>query len=365
LGFGLSCLPLKSTNSRIDESETAKMLYCAVDHGINYIDLGYPYETGQYEHLARMISRILREGYREKVRISSTLPVSRIKSSKDFEIYLHYQLAWLESESLDFILFGGLNRYTWPKVMEHNLLSHAEKAIADGLIFSLGFSFHDDLQLLMIILDSFDKWTFVQFQYSFMDAKHHPGIAGLRHAADKGLAVVIEKPLKGGRLIREIPESVAELWNKGIPNRSPAEWALRWVWNHPEVSVLIGDMNSLEDVKANASLADQAMPNCLTIEDELLFNRIREAYNSKKVIPCTGCYSCMPCPRDIDVPRIFEIYNDAVMYNDNSAAKTLYAMENHCIDECNNCGSCIKTCGRSIAIPDRLKEAYNCINRDT
>lgn len=330
------------------------MLRYAIDHGVNYLDLGCPYDLGLQERLSRIVSQALQDGYRQKVRVSAHLPSLFVHASPDFDRYLNQQLEWLKAKRLDFYLLGGLNRQTWPRLKELDVLRWAEKAIADGRIGSLGFSFHDHYQALREILDVYDNWTLAQFQYSYMDIDHHPGVGGLKFAADRGLAVVASEPLLGGRLAKELPPSVAKVWAGAQKKRPLVEWGLRWVWNHPEVSTVVVDMSTMEQVKANLALADDAQADSLSVADEVLISRVREAYRRLKPIPCTSCRGCMPCPQGIDVPRLFELYNDAIMFDDMETARAIYRREGHRLDDCIFCGVCV--CGRGIAIMDWLEK---------
>jgi predicted aldo/keto reductase-like oxidoreductase len=236
-----------------------------------------------------------------------------------------------------------------------------EKAVASGRIGKLGFSCHDHYQILRDIIDDYNGWTLAQFQYSYMDADHLPGVSGLKYAAEKGLAVVAAEPLRGGRLTQEPPPSVAEVWATAPQKRSLAEWGLRWVWNHPEIAVAVSDMSTLEQLKENITLADSAQADNLTVAEEVLISWVMDAYRKLRPIPCTACRGCMPCPRGIDVPRLFELYNDATMYGDMETARAIYRREGHDIADCNQCGVCVCVCGREIPIMEwlgKLSEAW-------
>ncbi len=358
LGFGTRRLPRMDTDpASIDEAEATRMLRYAIDHGVNYLDLGYLYDAGQRERLMRFIGRVLQNGYREKIMIAASLPATLIKSGTDFEHYLEAQLRLLQIDRLDFFLLAALDRQTWPKLPASDVLHRAEKAMADGRLGNLGFSFHDDYQTLRTIIDAYDNWTIAQFQYSFMDIDHHPGIGGLKYAADKGLVVVITEPLKGGRLTGKLPETVSRIWREASPERSLAEWGLFWVWNHPEIATVVVDMSTIAQVKENIALSDSAPADSLTVSEELAINQVRDAYQSLKSIPCTACRGCMPCPQDIDVPRIFELYNDAIMYGNLEIPRSIYRNEGHGIAYCNECGLCEKACGRRIVITEWLGKA--------
>jgi len=186
----------------INEAESIKMLRYAIDHGVNYLDLGNPYGMSQHERRTCWLSRALQDGYRQKIKVAASLPSFFVSSSLDFDRYLNEQLGWLQTDRIDFYLLGGLNQETWPGLQGMDVLRWAEGAMVDKRIDKLGFSFHDHFQVLRGILDAYDNWALCQFQYSYMDIDHHPGVGGLKYAAEKGLAVVITEPLRGGRLLK-------------------------------------------------------------------------------------------------------------------------------------------------------------------
>ncbi len=332
------------------------MLRFAVDNGVNYLDLPYLYDAARRENLCRSIGRALQDGYRRKIRIASGLPAPLIRSDDDVERHVDLQLGLLGTDVLDFFLVAGLDRQSWPQLPADGIFRRVETMMSDGRIGGLGFSFHDDFQTLRTILDAYDSWTLGRFQYSFMDVDHHPGAGGLKYAADKGLAVVAAEPLKGGRLTRDFPQDVARLW-ESAPENTPAGWGLRWVWNHPEVSTAVVDMSTLAQVRENIALADSAAAYSLSVPEELLINRVRDAYRRLKAIPCTACRGCMPCPLGIDAPRIFELYNDVMMFGDTVIPRSIYREEGHHPEICNECGLCVKACGFKVPLIDWLKKA--------
>jgi predicted aldo/keto reductase-like oxidoreductase len=348
LGFGLEQLTE-------NDDEAVKMVRYAIDNGVNFIDVGSPLIL---KRNLQSLHQALDDGYRQKVKIAATIPSASINAALDFERELENLLKWLNTDSVDFLILGGLNRFSWPRLEELNITRRLEAAISDKRIHHIGFFFHDQYQFLRDIIAAYDNWTFCEFQYSLMDIDHHPGVSGLTYAADKGLAVVVSKPLLGGRLTKEIPESVAKLWSAAEPKRSPAEWGLRWVWNHPEITTVVCDMSSPKQVKENITLADKADAGSFTVPEELVISRVRDAYRELKPLPCTACRGCMPCPQGIDAPRIFEIYNDAVMYTDAATAREIYRLEHHDIDSCNECGTCAGKCALGYPIPEWLKKAH-------
>ena len=232
-----------------------------------------------------------------------------------------------------------------------------DKGMADGKIGRAGFAFHDQYQFLKEIVEGYDNWSVGRFQYSYMDADHHPGTSGVRYAASQGLGVVISEALRGGRLTKEPPKAVAEAWGEALKERSQAAWALRWVLEQPEVSTVVVDMNTIEQVKDNLALAENAGTESFSIQEQILISNVRDTYRDLRPINCTACRCCMPCPMGIDAPRIFEHYNDAVIYDDIITSQYLYRIEGHTIEDCNECGLCAERCGRKVDIPGWLKKA--------
>jgi predicted aldo/keto reductase-like oxidoreductase len=238
-------------------------------------------------------------------------------------------------------------------------LSRAKK---DGLIQNAGFSFHGDKQTFKDIIDAYN-WEFCQIQYNFLDEQNQAGTEGLRYAASKGLGVIIMEPLRGGNLAGKVPPSVQSIWDEAKIKRSPAEWSLRWIWNHPEVTVVLSGMNEEKHIEENIRIAGEAYPESLT-EDELkLISRVERTYRDLMKAACTGCRYCMPCPSGVDIPNCFEAYNNLHLFGDSHAAKWLYLLrvggvfgEPSLASLCQNCGQCEEACPQGLPIQDLLSD---------
>jgi len=361
LGFGAMRLPIiDGDTSKIDEAEATRMIRTAIDAGVNYVDTAWPYHREKSEPF---IGRCLQDGYREKVKLATKMPVWLTESPEDFDKYLNLQLEKLQTDRIDFYLLHALNQTTWPKVRDLGVLEWAQGAIKDGRIGHLGFSFHDELALFKEIVDAHD-WTFCQIMYNFMDIEFQAGREGLHYAAERGLAVVIMEPLRGGSLTQKAPGPVADLWASASVKRSQADWALQWVWNQPEVSLLLSGMTTMQHVEENLESARQSRVGILSDEDLALVGRVREAYRALCPIPCTNCKYCMPCPSGVNIPRIFSIYNDLRMYGDEEMARTRYNQfmkpENRA-DNCVECGQCEAACPQQIQIIDWLKKVHEAL----
>jgi len=361
LGFGLMRLPVIDGKKRnINEPEATRMVRYAIDHGVNYLDTGYPYHEGYSEGFA---SRVLKDGYREKVKLATKLPTWLVESTQDFDRYFNEQLKRLQTKKIDFYLLHGLNAKRWSKVRDLGVLHWAEDKMAKGGFEHLGFSFHDDYEVFKGIADDYDNWALAQIQYNYMDVDFQAGRRGLEYAAGKGLAVIVMEPLRGGRLAEELPAPVTRVWETAPQRRTPAEWGLLWVWNQPEVSVALSGMSTMEQVKENIATADISAPNRLTPDELSLIERVREAYNRLSPIPCTGCGYCIPCPNGVEIPTILRLYNEAVMYDDLQTAQFRYQNLNNLkeeqrADQCLECGECLEACPQEIPIPEWLKKAH-------
>jgi len=358
LGFGAMRLPiLENDSGKIDEELATRMIRTAIDAGMNYVDTAWPYHKEQSEPL---IGRCLQDGYREKVKLATKMPCWLIESSDQFDNYLNQQLERLQTDCIDFYLLHGLDKTQWSKTCDLGVFDWAEKAIASGRIGHLGFSFHDELPVFKEIADAYD-WTFCQIMYNYMDTDFQAGREGLHHAANKELAVVVMEPLRGGSLTCPAPSSVGKLWSSAETQRSQADWALQWVWQQPEVSLLLSGMSEMRHVEENLVSAANSGVGSLSFDELELVDRVSKAYRSLSRIPCTDCKYCMPCPSGVTIPHIFTIYNGYKMYGNEDGAKRSYnqfTKPEDRADQCVECGQCEQACPQQIEIIDWLKKAH-------
>jgi uncharacterized protein len=360
LGFGAMRLPtLDNDSGNIDEDKAIAMIRHAIDGGVNYIDTAYPYHSGQSEHL---VAKALKDGYREKVRLATKMPSWLVKEPSDFDKFLEEQMKKLETDHIDFYLLHALSKKSWQNFKDLDVFSWAEKRMAEGLFGGLCFSFHDEYPVFESIIKGYDNWTLAQIQYNYMDVNYQAGKKGLKFAADRGIAVVVMEPLRGGRIAKNPPPPpVAEVWKKSDRDWTPAEWALQWVWDQPEVAVILSGMSTMAQVEENMVSASCSEVGKLTEKDHALIAEARKAYESLAPIPCTQCEYCLPCPNGVAIPRVFSVYNDAVMYDSFDHARWVYANQikpESRADQCIECGECEEVCPQNIKIIDWLAKTH-------
>ena len=356
LGFGGMRFPTKA--GIIDETKAMALLKEAVDRGVNYIDTAYFYHAGMSE---KFIGKFLSQGYRDKVKIATKMPPWSVHQREDLEKIFHDQLQKLNVETIDYYLLHALNGESWEKFLKVEVLSFLDALKAEGKIRHVGFSFHGDRMLFKEIIDAYD-WDFCQIQYNILDEFNQAGKEGLKYANSKGLAVFIMEPLRGGSLIQKMPKEVLDQYQSVSPGRSPAEWALKWIWDQPEVTMVLSGMTEMWQLEENIKLAENAHAGCLNELERQTVSDVRAIYLSKQRVPCTGCQYCMPCPFGVDIPRCFDLYNSKYLLNQKNM-KGFYWLQMGGMNGkpsyaslCRNCGKCLEHCPQEINIPSRLKE---------
>ena len=364
LGFGCMRLPcIGGDQSAICEDEAVRMIRCAIDEGVNYVDTAYGYHRGNSE---KLVGRALAGGYRDRVKLATKLPVWLCKSPDDFHRLLSEQLERLATDHIDCYLLHSLDERSWSKARDMGVLDFVAKQLELGRIRHAGFSFHDSYEVFRIIVDAFD-WDFCQIMLNYVDVEYQAGLAGLKYAAERGLAVVVMEPLRGGKLAANLPDEVAAALGAtgdgsgGSAGWSPVEWALRWVWNLPEVSVALSGMSSMEQVVDNIRIASDAAPGALTERQLAMLARAREAYMGRIKIACTECGYCQPCPQGVLIPDVFTLYNDAGIFNAWEGSRRMYGGIVRAAKDasrCVECGQCEAACPQQLRVIELLKEAH-------
>lgn len=361
LGYG--CMRLPQTNKgepgfsfgKIDEDRARNQIYGAIDKGVNYIDTAMMYHNGASE---TFLGKILSDGYRDKIHVTSKLLHVYVNTREDMDILLNSQLAKLKTDHLDYYLLHALNRTVWEKLKSLGALDFLEAAKKDQRIKNAGFSYHGDPETFKEIIDAYD-WPVCQIQYNFLDELNQAGKQGLKYAAKKNVGIIVMEPLRGGKLVGKIPTAIKEIWEEADHKRTPAEWALRWVWNHPEVSVVLSGMNEEDHIKENIQVANEAHPLSLNSAELELIKKVKKKYNELMKIGCTGCNYCMPCPNGVNIPSCFDYYNSSYLFENRFMNNMLYfsfLAESELASRCQNCGECEEKCPQELSIQQLLEQ---------
>ena len=303
LGFG--CMRFQKSRGRTDMAATEEQLLSAIRAGVNYFDTAYIYPDSE-----RALGELLaKHGLRQSVHIATKLPQYLIKRSEDMERYFTEQLRRLQTDCVDYYLMHMLpDVTTWNRLKGLGITEWIAEKKASGAIRNIGFSYHGNTGTFLELLEDYD-WDFCQIQYNYIDEHTQAGRKGLERAAEKGIPVIIMEPLRGGRLVNQLPDKAVKRFAAAEPKRSPAEWGLRWLWNQPGVTVVLSGMNSLEMVEENCRIAADAGVGELTEADFQMYEDVKNAINEKIKVGCTGCSYCMPCPNGVDIPGCFRGYN--------------------------------------------------------
>jgi predicted aldo/keto reductase-like oxidoreductase len=370
LGFGCMRLPMKNgtgsaadrfdPQKSVDEEKAIQLIQYAKTQGVNYFDTAHPYHGGKSEPL---LGKAV-QGCRKEVLIATKLPAWMVKGPEDFEKFIHEQLQRLETSYIDFYLLHGLGRQTWSKMKDLGALQFLDRIISDGRVRFAGFSFHDELKVFKEIVDAYD-WAVCQIQYNYLDWNYQAGREGLEYAASKNIGLVIMEPLRGGRLAEQIPEKIQALWGSARGKRSAPEWALRWVWNHPQVSTALSGMNTMAQLEENLRIAEEGRANSLSAEELALIDRVTETYRKMFPIDCTACSYCLPCPQGVNIPHNFRLYNDLHVFPDQKINYILYnqmTSPEQRASNCVECGECEERCPQHIKIAEELKKVHSALS---
>lgn len=356
LGYG--CMRFPKKDGKIDEARTEKQVISAIEQGVNYFDTAYIYPNSE-----STLGKILAKGYRDKVMIATKMPLPIIYSLKDMQTILDAQLKRLQTDHIDYYLMHSVMSWEgWQRMKQIGIETFLEKAKQAGKIGRISFSFHGEKEQFKKIVDDY-PWDMCQIQYNYMDEYYQAGKEGLQYAAAKGLGVVVMEPLRGGLLVGKMPEQIQSLWERAEIKRTAAEWALLWVWNHPEVSVVLSGMNEEAHIEENIRIAGSSLPHSLSENELQLIGEVKESQSHMMKIGCTGCGYCMPCPAGVNIPMCFSCYNNKNLYGD-SRYKFKYLGFTAGVDGgtpshaslCLGCGKCEQHCPQSLPIRKHLKE---------
>ncbi|MDI3549752.1 MAG: uncharacterized protein PWQ15_854 [Methanobacterium sp.] len=362
LGFGCMRLPIKGSYDQIDVERSQELLDHALNHGINYLDTAYPYHgqsTSQGGASEIFLGEYLNEySHREEVYLATKSPTWLLEEEGDLDRFLDRQLKRLQTDCIDFYLLHSLKERQWFDLEDMGVFEFLDQAVSDGRVKYTGFSTHENTSFFKEVVDSY-QWDMCQIQYNYLDENIQAGKEGLQYAASKDIGVVIMEPLKGGVLANHVPVEVQKIWDESQFERTPAEWAFRYLWDIPEISVVLSGMNTLEQLQENLNTAEEGLPNSMTPEEKQIMEEVKKVYMGKIAVECSACGYCMPCPSGINIPQCFSYLNQAEMLEDYSEVKNQYHFmlkETEMAGNCLECGLCEELCSQHIPIREKLKE---------
>jgi uncharacterized protein len=361
LGFGCMRLPTDGRYEHIDQKRASTLLDFALESGINYLDTAYTYhgrnimEGGNSEVF---LGEYLQENnHRNEVYLSTKLPSWLVQEKIDFDKFLDAQLKRLQTDYIDFYLIHSVKEKNWHHLEEIGVLDFLDSAVSEGRIKYTGFSCHDKTELFKDVIDSYN-WDMCLIQYNYLDEHIQAGREGLKYAAKRKIGIAVMEPLKGGVLADFTPPEVNEIWQKAPIQRTPAEWAFRYLWDHPEINTVLSGMNNMKHLVENIFTAEDGLPHTLTFEEKNLMEEVKKEYRQKIAVECSACEYCMPCPNGVNIPQCFNYLNQATMLNDASNVSVQYHFmlkdEEKAIN-CLGCGLCEEMCTQKLPVREKMK----------
>lgn len=367
-GIGTMRLPINSSkegpfSADINLKDAKDMIRYAIDNGVTYVDTAYPYHAKESE---KLVGEALKDGYREKVTLTTKLPTFLLKEKKDMEKILDEQLLKLKTDTIDFYLLHTLSVPLWDLCKKLEALEFLDRMKEKGKIRFAGFSFHDEYYLFEEIINSYN-WDMCQIQLNYMDYNYQAGVKGLQLAGKKNIPVVIMEPLKGGQLAKKI-EDIKKLWEDEGFEYDPVKISFRWLVSHKEVAVILSGVHDMKQTKNNIDIFNNIDLSPLTQKEEELYEKTRKILQERTKISCTSCGYCMPCPSGVKIPDIFDKYNSAYIFEDLPAYKimynTMHIAKNSDASRCVACKKCEKACPQHLPIINTLKEAHNILTKN-
>jgi predicted aldo/keto reductase-like oxidoreductase len=364
--LGMGCMRLPCADGEdgsygVDLEKAFEIIRYAADHGVNYFDTAYSYHG---THSESILGEALDGGRREKVMIATKQPFSVMKTQADVRRNLENTLKKLRTDYLDIYLIHNIQTGLWDEIKRRKIIEEYEKFRSEGLIRAIGFSYHGGYDGFADILGHYD-WDMCQVQYNMMDTDREVTTKAIEIAGQKGTAIAIMEPLRGGGL-SNAPTVVQELYDKAETKRTPTQWAFRHLLDFPQISTILSGMSSLEQLKQNLATfsAEDAVPGCLTDAEKAMLVGAKAAYESIVTIPCTGCGYCMPCPHGVAIPSAFSLYNEGMMFGNFDQPRRSYMFSTEggrSADLCVQCGACERKCPQAIPIIEQLKVAHEAL----
>lgn len=358
LGFGAMRLPLK--NGKIDRDKASKLIYYAIDNGVNFIDTAYLYGDSE-----SFLGEILKGEYRDKVKISTKLPAINVRKYEDMEKLLSEQLKRLQRDSIDYYFIHAVDLKAINRLLKRDLIKFLNKAKSEGKIRYVGFSYHGPKEEFPLLVDGYD-WDMVMVQYNYFDENVQASMEGIEYAASKGMGIFVMEPLKGGILAGKMPREAEEVFKNANPDKSNAEWAFQWVLNNRNITCVLSGMNTFKQLDENLSVADSTTPLSMSFEEMETVELVKRVMRNSLKINCSTCGYCMPCPQGVNIPECLKIYNEKYLFGHkgllNDSMMDYYQYVGGIMGssgnagKCNGCGKCLRKCPQKLDIIEELKK---------
>ena len=359
LGYG--CMRFPKKNRAIDYEKTEKQIITAIEKGVNYFDTAYLYPKSE-ETLGKILKS---NNCREKVKIATKMPVQTIKSREKMDEIFENQLKRLKTDYIDYYLIHNLIKFEeWENLKNLGILDFINSEKKKGRLINFGFSFHCNLHEFKKIIDDYN-WEVCMIQYNYIDEHYQAGTEGLDYAVSKNIGVIAMEPLRGGMLVEKLPKKAKKIIENFNVKRSPGEWGLRWVWDSPDIKVVLSGMNDDKIIEENINAASESSPNSLSLEEKQMLEKVKEEFKSKIKVECTNCAYCMPCPQGVDIPTCFSSYNDKSIFG-GFKPQVMYVNateDKSAAYKCTQCGVCEKKCPQEIPIIEELKNVSKSMDK--
>lgn len=369
LGFGAMRLPTIDSNDNIDETEASKMLKYGIENGINLIDTAFPYHSKELDgdgNSERFIGNFLAENnLRDEIILSTKSPVWLMEKKSDFDYYLDLQLDKLKTDYIDIYMLHSLTVPDWENVKKLEVFDFLDDCLSSGKVKHIGFSSHIEVDYVIEIIDEYPKWEVALTQMNYLDEYYQSGVMGLNYLKETNIGSMIMEPLRGGRLVNNIPREISDLWATSEVERTPVEWAFQYLWNRDDVDCVLSGMTSLKQVKENIQIANTI--DEISENDQELIREVARTYRSFIGNRCTRCGYCMPCPHGVDIINCLTEYNIAHMLNDPKASAMQYFSligDDARADSCVDCKECLPFCTQMLNIPEELQKVYEYFGSD-
>ena len=353
LGFGAMRLPLK--NAKIDRNEASKLIYHAIDNGVNFIDTAYLYGDSE-----SFLGEILQGEYKDKVKICTKLPAINVKKYEDMEAFLNEQLQRLQRDCIDYYLIHAIDFKAMNKLLKKDLLKFLNKAKNDGKIKYAGFSYHGVKEEFPMLVDAYD-WDVVMVQYNYFDENVQASLDGIEYAASKGM-----EPLKGGILAGKMPVDAEKIFKKANPDKSNAYWAMQWVLNNRNITCVLSGMGDINQLNENLDVASNTAPLSMSFEEIETVELVKRVMRESLKINCSTCGYCMPCPKGVNIPECMKIYNEKYLFDHKGFFSQSFMDYYQYVGGimggsgnaglCNACGACLRKCPQKLDIISELKK---------